>query len=132
MGYGIGVKCTECQYSDVLKTGIGVMYFSLHSVIDLIEVPEQRQHVLEILNNRDVQECRFEHNLFSCPRCKTVDSHFDYEIHYDQGWIESAYFKCHACHSELERAGRPINYYRCPECGKQSLIEDKKKSKLWD
>jgi len=82
MGHGITVECTNCDYIEIFQLGIGFMYSSLENVIDLIS-PKRKEKVLNILQDKLVQNVTYEHKLFACPKCNNLMSRFNFSITYD-------------------------------------------------
>ena len=82
MGQGITVKCEFCDNIETFYRGVGFMYSSLENVIDLIS-PKRKEKVLNILQDKLVQNVTYEHKLFACPKCNNLMSRFNFSITYD-------------------------------------------------
>jgi transcription elongation factor Elf1 len=129
MGDGITVECKSCDYQNNFILGVGMRYFSLENVIDLVS-PTSREEVLDLLQRQDVKDVRYEHKLFVCPNCNNLAERFDFSISYDDGQTYSPYFRCPDCRTKLVQLDKPIDNIRCPNCGEKTLIHYP--SVLWD
>jgi transcription elongation factor Elf1 len=129
MGDSITVECKSCDYQNKFILGVGMRYFSLENVIDLVS-PTRREEVLKLLQRQDVKDVRYEHKLFVCPNCNNLAERFDFSISYDDGQTYSPDFRCPDCRTKLIQLDKPIDNIPCPNCGEKTLIHFP--SVLWD
>lgn len=122
MGQGITIDCQSCEYIKTLWVGKGFMYSSLEKVINQVS-PKRREMVLDILHNKVVHEVDYEHKLFQCPKCHTLESHFDFSIIYNHNKKYAPYFRCPECRVKLDPVQEPIDNIHCPKCGRKDLTQ---------
>jgi len=109
--------------------GMGRMYSSLESVIHLLH-PACQDEALKILRDHHVERVEYEHALFACPECCTLEEHFFHQNEYDHGKLLRSVFQCSGCGQDLVPAKNDIERYRCPACGRRRLVQELEF--LWD
>jgi DNA-directed RNA polymerase subunit RPC12/RpoP len=129
MGQGITIECKSCKYRETFILGVGMGYFSLENVINLVSV-NHKNEILNILHNENINDIDYQHKLFMCPHCHKLASRFDYLIQYNINKKLSPIFHCPECKTQMISVIEPIENIPCPECGEKSLT--KSFSMLWD
>ena len=129
MGQGITIECKSCDYQESFTLGVGMRYFSLENVINLVDT-NHRDKVLHILQNEKIIEINYQHKLFVCPHCNKIASRFDYIILYNDNKKSSPIFHCPECKTKMVVVKEPIEKIPCPKCDRKTLI--KSISMIWD
>jgi hypothetical protein len=134
MGEGFSLMCTNCAHHDSFMLGVGMAYYSLENVIDCLH-PAQRKRVGQIFDTRYNIQTDFYHNLYACPKCRTLHERFFVSIADNIEVIYETSFRCGKCQITLI----PIEWgegkmdwspYVCKSCGEHALVESE--SLLWD
>lgn len=109
--------------------GVGVMYSSLERMVHLVS-PAKRESVLKVLSEHEPEEVDYEHALFACVKCNTLQSRFNYRLVYDHGHVVEPRFRCGDCRAKLVPAAEDIGQYSCRRFGARPLTIEQEM--LWD
>ena len=143
MGEMIEIFCKECKYREGFSLGVGMDYFSVESVLELVH-PANRKEIKGIIHNHEVLEKESCHTLFHCVKCNALYERFHVKIDYkthngEQRTYETHHF-CSRDHSGLVPVNTSEEFdeedYRgeheilapfiaelpCPKCTKKSLV----------
>ena len=145
MGHGLILKCDACGAEEGYTLGIGMMYSSLEAVLDIVVPRGKRRKIRALLDYDGLVKTKYEHQLYTCPRCETLHERFFILIrqqpllkHQKKGvemslseFMEASKFKtvyrsrfrCGTCRAGLVYAREGWNAYRCRNCGSKSLVE---------
>lgn len=124
MGYGICISCQNCDYSEQFALGIGEMSSSLENIQ---EQPHYTKHpeVKEILNNFDVKDTDYAHELYHCHSCHSLYERFRVRIVYDDDRIYETAYACSKCGKLLNRIKEEgVPKLPCCSCGRCALKVD--------
>ena len=131
MGEGYVVSCDRCGFGQHFMVGVGMEYYSLEAVIDLIH-PKRRSKVLKLLHECTVHETDYEYRIYRCEVCGNLRSAFWAKIVHDDDEIYETQFLCGECRKPMEQISNPLQLKTkpCPSCGENKLhvAEDM----LWD
>ena len=142
MGEMIEVFCQGCNYREGFSLGVGMDYFSVESVLELVH-PANRKEIKGIIHNHEVLEKESCHSLFHCVKCHALYERFHVKIVYKTNNGEKRTYEthhiCSKCHTELtpvdsreefdEEDTRSeseilipfVELLPCPQCTKKSL-----------
>jgi hypothetical protein len=131
MGSEITVECTNCHSAKSFTLGVGFLYSSLRSVMNVIHY-KRRPLISEILDNHDVHATDYEHRIYRCPKCNRLYERFYVKILYDQNDVYETIFRCGKCRITLEQVKDEMeaSSYPCAFCGQKALLV--KEDLLWD
>lgn len=117
MGHGIIVSCENCDDSKKFKLGVGEMYTSLEKVQKKLHYT-RRPKVKVILNNFDVKDTDYAHELYHCSRCHSLYERFRVRIVYDDDRIYETAYPCTKCGKQRDRIKEEgVPKMPCCSCG---------------
>ena len=124
MGHGIAVSCENCDYSKEFELGVGMMYSSLEMVQDKLHYT-RRPKVKEILDNHDVKDTDYSHELYHCRSCHSLFERFHVRIVYDNDQTYETAYACSKCGKLLVRIKEEdVPKMPCYSCGEYALKID--------
>ncbi|MBW1766010.1 MAG: hypothetical protein JRJ65_03045 [Deltaproteobacteria bacterium] len=124
MGHGILVSCKKCDYSKEFKIGVREMYTSLEKVQKKLHYT-RRTKVKEILDNHDIKDTDYAHELYHCSSCHSLYERFHIKIIYDDNQIYETAHSCTMCGKILVRIKQEeVPKLSCSRCGESALKAD--------
>jgi len=129
MGLGFTVACAHCGYQQTLREGIGMHYWCLENVIDLVPRGD-REEIEKILRDHlippdeNTSFIEFDHRLYVCPDCGGFSDPLDVRITDPDSGKElyRSSHRCHKCRSPLKETGeKKLLKLPCPACKKKGL-----------
>jgi DNA-directed RNA polymerase subunit RPC12/RpoP len=133
MGYGVELKCRECDYSEDFFLGVGMMYFPLRNAVneENLKYKKLRRELMDIIDNHSVKESNYGHELYRCEQCNKLYRRFYVELNYDEDRTYRTEYNCTKCRKPLTRLDEfKIEEIPCPKCGREGLYQDM--VMLWD
>jgi hypothetical protein len=142
MGEMIEIFCQECNYRKEISLGVGMEYFSVENVLELVH-PSCWKEFKDIFHNHEILSKDCCHTLFRCVKCNALYGRFHVKICYQtqdgaKRTYETHHF-CSKCQRELtpvsvveeideddyggeqETLASSIKQLPCPGCAKKSL-----------
>ncbi|MDB0003437.1 hypothetical protein N9E50_02170 [Alphaproteobacteria bacterium] len=133
MGYGIDIKCNECEYSKEYLLGMGMAFSSHEALIESLP-KNKRDKALELLKIEGTESLLGSYFVYQCDDCKSVQNIFDLQIlDKDKNVLFKSFDDCPKC----KKPRRQLNYrdnklkrYRCPKCKSDNI--DFNEGMMWD
>ncbi len=142
MGEMIEIFCKECDYRKGFSLGVGMEYYSVENVLELVH-PSCWKEIKDIFHNHEVLVQDGCHTLFRCVKCNALYERFYLKIYYqthdgEKRTYETPHF-CSKCRTELtpvnvveeideddyggeqEKLASFVEQLPCPKCAKKSL-----------
>ena len=121
----IRTRCRRCDRQIRLKLRAGMSYLPLEDVLRYAR-GNARRTLQDIVANHRVVSAEHSHRLFACTRCDTLHKRFYVRVDYDAGKmyggeVFETTFRCGKCRTPLAEPGKPLNEYRCSQCGHYAL-----------
>lgn len=142
MGNNYAVKCTNCGYKRNIMTMIGMAYVGdlfldpiSGTLAHLIKSKAERGKVFSLLENGgDIR--KYGHRVLICQACGEFQGGFYYEIEHSSGKHISKH-RCKKCRRTIIPRDdvwfdADPSKFKCPDCGKYSLVRDLSIDIRWD
>lgn len=135
MGEAYMTICNSCGPQEHFHVGIGMQYYSLENVIDVIP-RKTRDYIQKIIDGNEILNSKFYHGLYECPTCNTVFGRFYVKLKCADGQRFETKFRCPKCRGKLTEIdcshSAPLSKedYTCKECGRKTLLSGS--PVLWD
>jgi hypothetical protein len=130
MGHGITISCQFCSYSREFTLGVGMEYFSLKNVMNILP-QSKRLDVKKILDYHRIKETDYSHELFQCRDCNRLYDKFHVKIIYDDDQFYETDYRCNKCDGPLIlKSENDLPQMPCPKCGGEGLNSEL--SLMWD
>ena len=134
MGDGLLIRCKDCEYEKEFIFGVGFLFSSFESVLELLP---HRKYIFakEIIKNNKYIKTEYDgYEVYQCETCASVQNIFFLQIsdENDQVLISSIN-KCSRCkkyRKKLNKKNNKLKNYICPKCKSKNLYYDE--SMLWD
>ena len=125
MESGFYFKCNKCHYDNDYLFGIGFLFSSLESVIDLL--PNRKRQIAKDLydNNKEVIFNYDGYEVYQCQKCASVQNTFLVEARdKNKNLIFSSVNNCSRCkkpRKKIKHSETEIKNFRCPKCTSTDL-----------
>lgn len=121
MGDLFSLYCRDCGFSQELRLGVGMLFFSSENKIQMLP-RGKREKVQELLTRPDARLDLFHYDLFLCPTCDLQASRLNFQISYGEEQVYQPRFRCSICRTRLVKDDHPRLMDHCPSCGSTNLI----------
>lgn len=142
MGSNFAVRCTNCGYRRNMMTMTGMAYVGDRlldpvsgTLVKLIRSKIEREKIFTLLNDGG-DLGRYGHRILICQNCGEFQEAFYYEVKHSSG-IHVSKHACNRCgvtiipRDDIWFEADP-SMFKCPDCGKYSLVRDTSVDILWD
>ena len=134
MESGFYFKCNKCYHDNEYLFGIGFLFSSLESVINLL--PDRKRHIAKNLfeNNKEVKFNYGGYEVYQCEKCASVQNTFLVEAKdKNNNLLFSSVNNCWRCkkpRKKIKHTENEIKNFKCPKCKSTDLTY--MPGKMWD
>ena len=125
MGSGFYFKCNKCDHDNEYLFGIGFLFSSLESVIDLL--PGKKLQMAKDLyeNNKEAEFTYDGYEVYQCEKCASVQNTFLVEARdKNKKILFSSVNNCSRCkqpRKKIKHTETEIKNFKCPKCKSDDL-----------
>ena len=138
MGHGFTITCRHCGYEKQIHLGIGFMYYSLESVMEMLPRSERKRLKDTLKKHFPIEAigydfAAYENKLYVCTQCGEFsdDLHVRIKDPLSKKIIYRTRHTCRKCKSRMKQIGETIfTRYPCPRCKKMTLTQGLQM--MWD